>query len=1119
MHVDLPSSGAVTFLFTDIEGSTPLWEQQPEAMKIALARHDTLLHDIVVSHAGHLVKTTGDGAYAVFVSAGDAVTAAVAIQRAFLTERHDTDPGLPPLPSLRVRIGLHVGEAELRDGDYHGPAVNRAARVMSSGHGGQILISAAVASLAVDGLPADVSFRDLGEHVLRGVSRPIRLYQVVASGLPADFPALKTASARPVRLPQNLTAFIGRWDEVEDVLNLLLESDSRLVTLLGPGGMGKTRLAIQAAASLVEHEPDLFRDGIFFVPMAPILTADRMVAAIAEAVDLRFDSGVQEARQQLLDFLSVRNVLLIVDNMEHLLPGGGEQLLADILVSAPGTRLLVTSRAKLAILGERLYPLAGMRAPRPEIASEWVDPQREAEAYSALRLFAAAAARQIPHFQLTRDNIQAVVRICGRVQGMPLAIELAAGWMDVLSPAEIASEIERSLDLLATELNGVPDRQRSLRAVFESSWQLLDERERGMVATLSVFRAPFTREAAESVTGAGLRDLLTLSSRSWLQRIEQVAMTTDFQFHELLRQYAEEILEADAGAAAAVRGRYARYFASWVASTAPRLLGHEQQQMIQAYSAAYPHLQASWLALATEGRVDHLVETMLYPLVRFSMMHAVVIEIRDMLLQTTAAFRRSMARGSETDRAILASLLVAASHSVLGVHDTSSQMEEAWEISRQLEEPESLLGIWYVLLLRWRSTMEPVAAERLRALAEGWDDPERFRWAPVAWESMGGLLFQTAVERDHLKESVLWYRRALEHWERHGDLWSQANTSYALGMALASLGDADEADRLMVRAVTIYEMLEDWHNAIWTLRARGEFYLGIGRPDLFLASFEEPIALARAKGAGPIQALTIGRLSTETARYGSAEEALALRRQSMAITRASRFTSNEPWELWELGEVYRVAGQPGEAAHAFEQARAGFQAQDNRFGLAYWERGLGDLALTAGRFEEALGHFERSYQLMRGRPLEVWSQAYVVCGASRACIAFEHLEEGLSWLREGILIVTKPYLSMLRSHYLFAAAELAWAAGRAGLSAALCGRVTSDPLTWNETRGLASRLLEKVHAASGDEAKTAEANGRDLDADALLAAIARLSVDEVSSWLDAVELLVADPPTAVMWRP
>jgi predicted ATPase len=359
-------------------------------------------------------------------------------------------------------------------------------------------------------------------------------------------------------LPAQTTPFVGREAVLAEIAERLQDPGCRLLTLIGPGGSGKTRLALEAAAARLEE----YEHGAFFVPLAPLQSAESIVPTVTEALGIRFyDAG--PPRRQLLDYLRQKRMLIIMDNFEHLLPPAGEWdeggagLMTDILKTAPDVRILTTSRAGLNVQGEHLFPVAGMDLPplpSPE-DGKGGQPQtvggREGE-YSAVKLFLTSARRVQPGFELTPANQADVVRICRLVEGMPLGILLAAAWAPMLTPAEIVAQIRSGLDFLETDLRGVPERQRSMRATFDHSWRLLTQREREVFQALSVFRGGFTQEAAQEVTGASLRTLLGLVNKSFLERTP----TGRYQVHELLRQYAQEKLDQEPTASQAVHDRH-----------------------------------------------------------------------------------------------------------------------------------------------------------------------------------------------------------------------------------------------------------------------------------------------------------------------------------------------------------------------------------------------------------------------------------------------------------------------------------------------------------------------------------------------------------------------------------
>jgi len=532
-------AGTVTFFFTDIEGSTRLWERYPEAMRAALARHDDLLRRAIESQGGYIFKTIGDAFCAAFATAPAALAAALAGQQALLAAGWGDTP-------IRVRMGLHTGAADLRGGDYYGPALNRVGRIVAAGHGGQILLSLATQELVRDQLPAGVALRDLGERRLRDLIRPERLFQAVAPGLPESFPPLRTLDYRPNNLPAQTTSFVGREAELAEVRRTLLQPQVRLLTLTGPGGMGKTRLALQAAADMLDD----FEHGVFFVELAALSSADRVLPAVAQALGVPLVEGRAMA-ERLKSYLREKQILVVLDNLEHLLEAGPAVL--ELLTAAPQLKLLVTSRALLRLSGEYSYPVPPLL--------ELPDPRRlppldRVTQYAAVQLFIERARARQPEFAVTNDNAPAVAEICYRLDGLPLAIELAAAWIEMLPPAEILTELGRSLDFLETDLRDIPERHRSLRAVFDYSWDLLTPDEQAVFRQLAVFRGGFTRAAAQAVAGATLPALRGLVNKSLLR----LTPAGRYEIHELLRQYAAERLEQPPGAAAAACDRHSAYY-------------------------------------------------------------------------------------------------------------------------------------------------------------------------------------------------------------------------------------------------------------------------------------------------------------------------------------------------------------------------------------------------------------------------------------------------------------------------------------------------------------------------------------------------------------------------------
>jgi len=535
MVSDLPT-GVVTLLFTDVEGSTRLLHELGDGYGEALHEHRRRLRTAFAEHEGVEVDTQGDAFLVAFARASNAVAAAADCQRALA--------GGP----IRVRMGLHTGEPRLTEEGYVGLDVHKGARIAAVGHGGQVLLSHTTRALV------DADVRDLGQHRLKDLSAPERIYQLEVDGLPCDFPLLKTVEAGMKNLPAPRTSFVGRASELEAIERLLDDPGCRLLTLVGPGGAGKTRLALEAAGRRVDRYPH----GVHFVPLASVASPDFLAPAIAESIQFAVDavhSGFS-ARDQLVDYLSGRSTLLVLDNFEHLVEGSG--FLTELIERAPQVEFLATSRERLSLQSEWVFDVEGLGLAENENGSA-----------SAVRLFVERAAQVVPGFALDDAGYLQVLRICRLVDGMPLGIELAASWAPVLSCAEIADAIEGNIDFLATSMRDVPERHRSIRAAIDQSWRLLADEQRSVFSRLSVFRGSFDRSAAVAVTGADLRVLSDLVGKSLLRRPD----FGRFELHELLRQYAAEQLLLSPAEEADARDRHARHYEAMLRDREAALMG------------------------------------------------------------------------------------------------------------------------------------------------------------------------------------------------------------------------------------------------------------------------------------------------------------------------------------------------------------------------------------------------------------------------------------------------------------------------------------------------------------------------------------------------------------------
>jgi predicted ATPase/class 3 adenylate cyclase len=554
-------SGVTTYLFTDIEGSTRLWEQEPERMRPALARHDALSREAVEAYRGVVVKSTGDGIHAVFGDPLDALLATLQLQLAL------DDPQATQGLALRVRAGLHAGVDERRDNDFFGPVVNRAARIMAAAHGGQILLSQAVVSLVSERLPDNVQLRNLGAVRLRDLTSAELVYQIVHARLRQDFPALRSLEATPNNLPQQVTSFIGRETELADVRKLL--GATRLLTLLGMGGLGKTRLSLQVAAEVLDDYPD----GVWFVELAALTDGSLVQQAVAFVLGVKEEAG-HPVIDALMKFVAQRRLLIVLDNCEHLVRACAE-VAKRLLQSGPGLRILTSSREAMHMQGETTYAVPALAVPAESLTNSVAALTQ----FEAVRLFLDRAAAAKPAFELTEQNAAAVIGICRRLDGIPLAIELAAARMRALSVEAIADRLNDRFRLLTQGDRTALPRQQTLRALIDWSYDLLMEHERAMFRQLAVFAAGWTLEAVEAICADGeIQHGDVLDRLSRLVEKSLVAQSANGERYHLLdtvREYAQQRL-IEAGEEEQARNRHLDFYLSLSEKARPELLGPNQ---------------------------------------------------------------------------------------------------------------------------------------------------------------------------------------------------------------------------------------------------------------------------------------------------------------------------------------------------------------------------------------------------------------------------------------------------------------------------------------------------------------------------------------------------------------
>jgi predicted ATPase/class 3 adenylate cyclase len=589
MNSDRPTANR-TYLFTDIEGSTRLWETEPLRMAEALARHDHLCRKTVDLHGGRLVKMIGDGMHAVFEDPSAAVAVVLQLQQGMAAIGGDC--GI----AFKMRCGLHAGASEVRDGDYFGTAVNRAARIMSAGHGGQILLSRSVVELANGRLPPETDLMHLGRVRLRDLSSPEDIWQLVHPELCRNFPALRSLDLTPNNLPQDSTSFIGRKKEIAEVRALL--GTTRLLTLTGAGGCGKTRLALHVAAEILEQHAD----GAWLVELAALGRPELVPQAVATVLGIREVTG-QTLVQTLVENLQSKHLLLILDNAEHLQPACAK-LAREMSRTCPQLTIVATSRVRLGIDGESAYRVPSLTTPDPKLEAT---PERLLQFESA-RLYVDRAQQTMPRFAVTEQNAPALASVCRRLDGIPLAIELAAARMRSMSVEELDRRLDQRFRIVTGGARTAPRRQQTLRALIDWSYDLLDDSEKNLLCRVAAFSGGCTLQAAETVcAGDGIEewevlDLLTSLSDKSLVVAEEHDIATRYHLLETVRQYAGERL-MESGTGKAVREGHRNHFLALAEEAESELMGAAQAKWLERLEVEHENLRAAleWSLAAAES--------------------------------------------------------------------------------------------------------------------------------------------------------------------------------------------------------------------------------------------------------------------------------------------------------------------------------------------------------------------------------------------------------------------------------------------------------------------------------------------------------------------------------------
>jgi predicted ATPase/class 3 adenylate cyclase len=805
---ELPT-GTVTFLFTDIEGSTDLARTLGDRWPSVLEEHHAILRTAIREFGGTEVRTEGDAFFAVFQSAMDAVAACAEAQRA-LAEHPWPHDGL-----VRVRMGMHTGEGQLAGGEYVGLDVHRAARIGAAAHGGQVLLSAATQTVT-EPLPTRLAVRDLGAHRLKDFEEPQRIFQLVIRDLPSDFPPIRTLEI-PTNLPARLTSFVGRDRELARIIDVL--ESARLVTLTGPGGTGKTRLALRAASEIL----DRFPDGVFFVDLAPISDPALVASAILTTIGPRGGAGPLSELERLQIELRDREILLILDNFEQVIEAGTS--VAAILAAAQRIRVLATSRAPLRLEGEREIPVAPLDLPG---AAESGSP-RDLYGFEAVALFAERATAIDPGFAIDEDNAGSIAEICRRLDGLPLAIELASSRLRVLSPSAMLERLDRALPLLSGGPRDLPERQRTLRDAIEWSYRLLPPAAASLFRRLSVFAGGFTIDAAESIgqpDGAlemgVLEGLEALLDASLVRRGDPMGGPDRFEMLQTIREYGLELLElgTDAGE---VRRRHAHYFLELAESSEAGFRGPDLERLMGLFHVEHDNFRAALMWALDEDQGDVALR-LVSALWRFWHLHGDLASGRRWTEQAIA-----LPSAAPRSRVRAKALLVAGSFAYwqLDERAMSNRYQDALAMFEELDDEGGIAAARYNaafgLGIEGRLEEAIQMLRSSRALFEKLGDRRS-----VADSLFGlGVMYWLRGDIEMARESG---EEALAIHRELGDLFGIVGSLYVGGRAAALLGDLATARARYMETLAIDEAVGEWTGLALSLDALADLEISEGNP-------------------------------------------------------------------------------------------------------------------------------------------------------------------------------------------------------------------------------------------------------------------------------------------------
>ena len=962
-------SGTVTFLFTDIEGSTQWWEQHPKWMSHAFARQEAILRAAAAVHGGYVYKMIGDAFQIAFDRALEAVKAAVHAQRELQSESWGE------FGPLRIRMALHTGVTEEREDDYVGPILNRLGRLLSVSHGGQILLTQATHELVYEWLPESVRLHDLGPHRLKDLVRAEHIYELTAPGLLSNFPMIKTLDSFPHNLPLQLTSFVGREKEMLQVKRMLL--GDRFVTLTGPGGTGKTRLAVQVAAELLE----LFPDGVWLVELASLVDPLLVPQTIAATLEIRESSG-RPMDTLLTDYLRGKEMLMILDNCEHLLSASA-QIASTLLQACPNLCILTTSREALDIPGEMSFRVPSLSVPDPR----HTPPIEALSQYESIRLFVERAEAIQPEFTLTSANASSVAQICRRLDGIPLAIELAVARVKMMPVEQVTARLDNRFRLLTGGSRTALPRHQTLQALIDWSYDLLSDAERILLQRLSVFAGGWTLEAAEMICAGDaiqrddVLDLLTqLVNKSLV--IPDYHLDTEGRYHllETIRQYARERLLEASGGGVEIRERHLQYFLELGEQAEPEIRGPNQITWLDRLENEVDNIRAA-LEWALESNVEasaRLASALLW-FWHIRSRKSEGIDWLERALSTLSPGRDGtpLSRGQMSIRGkalnVIGSLLV--------MHGNPEQGETASRESLAIHQslgPAGRSGVAHALwnLAQGSSHRESIEeAQKIseQAVALYREMHDKFGIA----QCLDNLGSHRLMRGDYENAKLLWeedlaLRRELR--DKDGIAWILT----CLGELAFWRGDFEQAMSLYAESQSVFREVGNKWAVSMTISGTGSIILAQGDFDQAAKLYEE--ALAFGRDMGDLNAIASRRYDLARVAWSRGDYDMAAKFYDETLKFVQRELNNRgaiAGTLYELGEVAWAQGDLVLAAKRYKESLEAGREIGAQFTIAIALNGLGKVARSQGEYEKAHSLHKEALTILRGTGNR-WSTSYVL---------------------------------------------------------------------------------------------------------------------------------------------